>query len=79
MSVYVVMLRERVTDQAQMETYTRLAPLAREVHNMNRLAFYGVLDVLEGVRVAGIATRTPSFDGGASSSSAGQHRPDLAR
>lgn len=54
MSAYVVMIRERVTDQAAMDTYARLAPLAREGHNIERLAFYGELDMLEGAPVDGV-------------------------
>ncbi|WP_001277468.1 DUF1330 domain-containing protein [Vibrio mimicus] len=54
MSAYVVMIRERVTDQAELDNYARLAPLAREGHSIERLAFYGALDTLEGEPVDGV-------------------------
>ena len=54
MSAYVVMIRERVSDPAEMETYGRMAPAAREGHELTPLAFYGALDVLEGPPVEGI-------------------------
>ncbi|MDX3775418.1 DUF1330 domain-containing protein [Chromatiaceae bacterium AAb-1] len=54
MSAYVVMIRERVTDPAQMENYARLAPLARAGHDIERLAFYGALEVLEGAPLDGV-------------------------
>lgn len=63
MSAYVVMIRERVTDQAEMDTYARLAPLAREGHDIERLAFYGALDTLEGAPADGVViNRFPTIE-----------------
>ncbi len=63
MSAYVVMVRERVTDPAEMDTYARLAPLARERHHVERLAFYGTLDVLEGAPADGLViSRFPTAE-----------------
>jgi len=54
MSAYVVMIRERVTDEAELEAYRQLAPAARAGHAITPLAFYGKVDVLEGEPVAGV-------------------------
>ena len=54
MSAYLVMVRERVTDTAEMDTYSKLAPLAREGHHIERLAFYGALEVLDGSAADGV-------------------------
>lgn len=63
MSAYVVMIRERVTEAAEMETYARLAPLARTGHDIERLAFYGALDVLEGAASDGVViNRFPTME-----------------
>lgn len=63
MSAYVVMIRERVTDQAEMDIYARLAPFAREGHDIERLAFYGMLDVLEGAPADGVViNRFPTME-----------------
>ncbi|WP_439892808.1 DUF1330 domain-containing protein (plasmid) [Ralstonia sp. 25C] len=63
MGAYVVMIRERVTDQAEMDTYARLAPLAREGHDIERLAFYGALDALEGAPADGVViNRFPTME-----------------
>ena len=63
MSAYVVMIREHVTDQAEMDTYARLAPRAREGHDIERLAFYGALDTLEGAPPDGVVIhRFPTME-----------------
>lgn len=63
MSAYVVMIRERVSDPAEKDSYARLAPLAREGHDIERLAFYGALDTLEGAATDGVViTRFPSME-----------------
>jgi uncharacterized protein (DUF1330 family) len=54
MSAYVVMIRERVTDAAELKAYQQLAPAARAGHAITPLAFYGNVDVLEGDPVAGV-------------------------
>ncbi|MCH9783509.1 MAG: DUF1330 domain-containing protein [Gammaproteobacteria bacterium] len=63
MSAYVVMIRERVTDPAEMEAYGRLAPRAREGHDISPLAFYGAIDALEGAGAEGVAIlRFPTLE-----------------
>lgn len=63
MSAYVLMIRERVIDQAEMDSYARLAPLAREGHDIERLAFYGALDTLEGAAADGVViNRFPTME-----------------
>ncbi|MDH4848002.1 DUF1330 domain-containing protein [Pseudomonas sp. BN605] len=62
MSAYVVMIRESVTDQAEMDTYARLALLAREGHDIERLAAYGEMECLEGTEADGVLiNRFPSM------------------
>ena len=53
MSAYVVMMRERTTDPAEMSTYASMAPLAREGHSVIPLARYGTLEILEGADFEG--------------------------
>jgi len=53
MTAYVVMTRERVTNPAELEVYAQKARAAREGHPMERLAFYGDIDVLEGSPIDG--------------------------
>lgn len=55
MSAYVMMLREHVTDPAEVKTYARLAPLAREGHHIERLAVWSrevmARIIFEGLRI----------------------------
>ena len=53
MTAYVVMIRERVADQSELDVYAQKARLAREGHPMERLAFYGNLEGLEGPPIDG--------------------------
>ena len=53
MSAYVVMMRERTTDPAEMEIYASQAPLAREGHPVTPVARYGRLEILEGADFEG--------------------------
>lgn len=55
MSAYVVFIREKTTDQAQLDQYAQTAPAARTGHDITRLAFYGQLEVLEGPAAEGVA------------------------
>lgn len=55
MMAYVVILRERTTDPAELGLYREKAPLAREGHAVTKVAFYGAQEVLEG----------PAFEGAA--------------
>ncbi|MFD0911974.1 DUF1330 domain-containing protein [Methylophilus luteus] len=62
MSAYVVMMREKTTDQAEMDIYASQAPLAREGHSVTPLARYGALDILEGQSFEGcLIHRFPSM------------------
>lgn len=54
MSAYVVMIRERVTDPAELEIYRQLAPRARDGVDITPLAFYGEFEVLEGSAIDGV-------------------------
>lgn len=63
MSAYVVMIREQVTDPAEMEIYSQMAPRAREGHNIQPLASYGAVDVLEGPPIMGVVIhRFPTME-----------------
>jgi uncharacterized protein (DUF1330 family) len=63
MSAYVVMIRERITDEHEMATYKAMAPLAREGHEVTPIAAYGALEVLEGAKFDGaLINRFPSMD-----------------
>lgn len=53
MSAYVVMLREKTINSAEMDIYSKQAPLARDGHAMKPLAKYGSLKVLEGSEFEG--------------------------
>ena len=53
MSAYVVFVRDRITDPEEFATYGKMAPLAREGHDMKALAFYGSVKTLEGNPVDG--------------------------
>ncbi|MHC1478695.1 DUF1330 domain-containing protein [Frateuria aurantia] len=62
MSAYVVMIRDRIVDPAEMQAYATLAPLAREGHELEALAFYGRLEVVEGAAADGVVIiRFPSM------------------
>ena len=53
MSAYVVMMRERTTDPAEMEIYANQALLAREGYPVTPIARYGTLEILEGASFEG--------------------------
>ncbi|WP_343654190.1 DUF1330 domain-containing protein [Paraburkholderia caribensis] len=54
MSAYVVMIRDRINDNTELETYRHMAPRAREGHAVTSLASYGALEVLEGAPADGV-------------------------
>jgi len=59
----VVLIRERVTNPAELETYGQMAPRAREGHAITPLAFYGAPDVLEGPPIEGVVIhRFPTLE-----------------
>ncbi len=53
MIAYVVFMRESTTNEAELKTYSEIAPPTLKGHPGKPLAFYGPLDVLEG----------PAFEG----------------
>lgn len=55
MTAYIVAIRNKITDPAEMETYKSLAPLAAaKFPNKNNLASYGKCEALEGPPVQGV-------------------------
>lgn len=54
MAAYVIFIRNRITDQAAMDAYSKLAAGARGDHPIKPLAFYGRAEALEGDAVDGI-------------------------
>jgi uncharacterized protein (DUF1330 family) len=55
MSAYVVLVRERTTDTAALQRYREQAPLAREAHPSQLIAFYEEHETLEGDDAEGVA------------------------
>jgi uncharacterized protein (DUF1330 family) len=55
MTAYVVIVRERTIDATALGRYRNLAPLAREMHPLTPIAFYGEHEVLEGTPAEGVA------------------------
>lgn len=55
MPAYVVFIREKTLDPAQMQQYAQEAPKARAGHDITRLAFYEQHEVLEGPPAEGVA------------------------
>ncbi|WP_118134438.1 DUF1330 domain-containing protein [Oceanicella sp. SM1341] len=55
MPAYVVMIREKTGDPAEMALYREKAPLARQGHELSPVAFYGAREVLEGPEFEGAA------------------------
>jgi uncharacterized protein (DUF1330 family) len=54
MAAYVIMIRERTTDPAELARYSEMAKLARPGHEMKAVAFYGALQTLEGPEPEGV-------------------------
>ncbi|EYF04438.1 DUF1330 domain-containing protein [Chondromyces apiculatus] len=55
MAAYIVFLRERTHDPAQLDAYARKAPAASAGHALTPHAVYGHHEVLEGHDVEGVA------------------------
>jgi uncharacterized protein (DUF1330 family) len=53
MTAYVVMIRERLLDEAEFAIYAEQARSARSGHPVTPLASYGSLEVLEGPAIEG--------------------------
>jgi uncharacterized protein (DUF1330 family) len=63
MVAYVVFTREKTTNQAELDTYARMAPAAAEGHNVSFLALYGKHEVLEGPAMEGaVVLRFPTIE-----------------
>ncbi len=54
MPAYVVFIRDRITDQAEMDLYAPAARAAQAGHAMRRLAFYGPCETPEGPAADGV-------------------------
>lgn len=54
MSAYVVMLRERVTDPAELALYAGSARAARAGHDVTPVVGYGAMQTLEGAAFDGV-------------------------
>ena len=54
MTAYVIMIRDRIRDPAEMAIYAELAPKARGNNPPRPLAFYGTDEALEGPKADGI-------------------------
>jgi uncharacterized protein (DUF1330 family) len=62
MSAYVVLVRERTHDPAELQSYAQMAPAARAGRDLTALAFYGDFEVLEGAPIEGaVLLRFPSM------------------
>lgn len=55
MSAYVVLIREKTTDAAELALYATTARAARGDHQITPVAFYGAQQVLEGPAPEGVA------------------------
>ncbi|MFD7282303.1 DUF1330 domain-containing protein [Streptomyces sp. NPDC059862] len=63
MSAYVVMLRERVTDPAELALYAGSARAARAGHEVTPVVGYGAIETLEGTAFDGVLIhRFPSVE-----------------
>jgi uncharacterized protein (DUF1330 family) len=54
MSAYVILMREKIKDPAELDIYREKAVAAREGHNMKALARYSKVETLEGAPVEGV-------------------------
>jgi uncharacterized protein (DUF1330 family) len=54
MAAYVILMRERMKNPDEFATYAKMAPAAREGHDLTPLAFYGALTPLEGDPADGV-------------------------
>ncbi len=54
MTAYMVLVREKLRDEAQMQQYAAAAGEARHGHDLKALAFYGKSETLEGAAADGV-------------------------
>lgn len=63
MAAYIVFIRERTRDQAELKSYSEMAPAALAGHAVTPLAVYGRYEVIEGPEVEGMAVlQFPTFE-----------------
>jgi len=63
MSAYVIFMREKTKDQAELDTYRQKVVAAREGHNIKALARYAKVETLEGAPVEGVVIlEFPTFE-----------------
>jgi uncharacterized protein (DUF1330 family) len=62
MSAFMVYVRDRIIDPAEMKLYEDSAPAASSGHTMTPLAYYGAVETLEGPVVEGaVIVQFPSM------------------
>ena len=54
MSAYIIFIRDRVRDAAELAAYAPLAQASTAGHALHPLAFYGAVETLEGAEVDGV-------------------------
>jgi uncharacterized protein (DUF1330 family) len=54
MSAYMILIREKMRDEAAFGAYAEAAANARDGHDMDALAFYGAFETLEGAAPEGV-------------------------
>ena len=63
MSAYVVFTRERTRDQAEMDTYTKMAGAAMAGHEVKPHVIYGKCETVEGAPIEGaVVIEFPTMD-----------------
>jgi uncharacterized protein (DUF1330 family) len=63
MAAYVILIRDKMLDQAEFDLYAPAAREARADHKITPLAFYGKHEVLEGADVEGaVILQFPTFE-----------------
>ena len=64
MAAYVIFIKEKTTNQKELDIYSKEAPAGLIGHNIVTRAAYGKNQVIEGTSVEGVAIlEFPSFDG----------------
>ena len=54
MAAYILLIREKLHDEAAMQRYAAAAGQARHGHDLTALAFYGASETLEGPAAEGV-------------------------
>lgn len=63
MTAYIIFMRERTNDAAELETYASMTSAAREGHDIRALHKYGRFEVREGNPVEGVVLlEFPTFE-----------------